>query len=60
MKQIIVTIEDGAAVVTTKGFAGSACKAETADLEKALGKTTTDVPTAEMRSAPAATLKAGA
>ncbi|MDO8795374.1 MAG: DUF2997 domain-containing protein [Vicinamibacterales bacterium] len=57
MKQIIVKIENGEAVITTKGFTGKACAAATAALEKALGKTTSDMPTAEMNASVAAHVK---
>lgn len=56
-QQIIVKIVNGEAVVTTKGFKGKACALATADLEKALGKTTTDMPTAEMHASAAAHVK---
>lgn len=36
MKQIIITIADGRAVVETKGFAGSECQRETRELERRL------------------------
>lgn len=61
MKQIIVTIDKGAATVETKGFTGKACQLETADLERALGATTADKLTAEGRTASTArTVKSGA
>jgi hypothetical protein len=49
MESIIVTIRDGKAVIASKGFKGAACLRATLDIERALGKTTGDVPTAEMR-----------
>ena len=49
---VIVKIVNGEAVVTTKGFAGKACKAATADLEKNLGLTQHDEATAEMYAQP--------
>lgn len=49
MREIIVTIKDGASTVTTKGFKGAACLKATADLEAALGRKTGSVPTGEMR-----------
>lgn len=48
MKTIELTISlTGATSITTKGFAGSGCKAATAALEKSLGVATSDVNTAE-------------
>lgn len=47
MKEILVTIEDGKAQIETKGFKGKACMDATAQLEKALGVTTTDRKTPE-------------
>ena len=44
---ITVTVKDGAAVVTTKGFTGSACLNATADLERAMGQTVKDSKTPE-------------
>ena len=38
MKQIIITIAHGKATIETKGFVGSACKLETADLESVFDK----------------------
>lgn len=46
---ILVTIRNGKATVTAKGFTGAACLKATLDIERALGKTTGDVPTAERR-----------
>lgn len=63
MKTITVTInEDGSTTVATSGFAGASCKAATAELEAALGATTSDTPTHEMRQQTTATkpnVKAG-
>ena len=48
MKEIIVTIDaQGNTVITTKGFAGTECLKETADIEKALGAKTKDERTRE-------------
>jgi hypothetical protein len=47
MKEIHVTIENGSATVETRGFAGKACMDATAELEKAMGKTTNDRKTPE-------------
>jgi|TARA_R110000824_G_scaffold260399_1_gene449034 hypothetical protein len=47
MKTIEVVIDESGVVVSTSGFAGGECKKETADLERALGKTTNDTKTAE-------------
>jgi hypothetical protein len=48
MKEIHINISTtGEVNVKTKGFAGSACKKETADFEKLLGKVTSDKPTEE-------------
>ena len=38
MKEIIVTIRNGEAIVETRGFQGAECLKETAELEKALGE----------------------
>lgn len=46
--EVIVTIKGGKATVETRGFKGRACLVETADLEKALGKTTESKATREM------------
>lgn len=55
-KEIIVDIKDGV-TVTTKGFSGKACQLETADLEKAMGRTSSSTPTAEMTKPQGAKLK---
>jgi hypothetical protein len=48
MKKITISISPvGDVKVETKGFSGSTCKAETAEFEKSLGKTTRDKPTGE-------------
>jgi len=49
MKRIRATFKDGKAEVKTFGFQGSACLDATRDLEKALGKVTGDIKTAEFR-----------
>jgi hypothetical protein len=46
--QMHVTPE-GEITITTSGFKGSECLKATAALEKALGKKTSDQPTAEMK-----------
>jgi hypothetical protein len=48
MQSIVVTIENGKAVVQTTGFVGGACLKETADLKAALGVVERETPTAEM------------
>lgn len=48
-KTIIVDVVNGKATITTKGFAGRACLAATADLERALGRKVSDTHTDEMR-----------
>jgi hypothetical protein len=53
---ILVTIKDGTATVKPVGFKGPGCLKATLELERALGKTTHDTPTAELRELPA-TLK---
>lgn len=56
-----VTVEvDKAGAVTVKvnGVKGGGCKALTADIERALGKVTSDVPTAEMHQHAAQAAKA--
>jgi hypothetical protein len=40
---------EGEITITTEGFKGKECRAATAALEKALGKKTSDQPTAEMK-----------
>ncbi len=48
MKQIIVTIEpNGETNIHTVGFAGVSCKEASKFLEDALGKKSSDLPTAE-------------
>lgn len=47
MKQITVIIGKGKARVETTGFVGSACKDATADLERAMGATTSSQTTPE-------------
>jgi len=48
MKEIIVTIDaQGNTVITTKGFVGTECLKETAEIEKALGAKTSDTRTRE-------------
>ena len=48
MKTIEITVApDGAATVQTRGFAGGACKEASRFVELALGRTTSDVATAE-------------
>jgi hypothetical protein len=49
MKSIEIIIDPrGQARIESKGFTGSACKAATAPLERALGLVQSDTPTAEM------------
>jgi len=48
MKTIEVTVAPtGATKVETKGFAGAACKVASKFIEQALGRSTSDTPTAE-------------
>jgi len=57
MKTISVLIDtDGNVEVETTGFAGAECKQATADLERALGKTTDDRVTPEFHRRPVATV----
>jgi hypothetical protein len=52
-KMITIEIdENGDTKIATKGFVGGACKVETADIEKALGATTSDYVTEEFRMKP--------
>jgi hypothetical protein len=60
MKTITVDIKDGEVQITTSGFAGKSCQAETADLERALGMTTSDRATTEMYKPVVATAQAKA
>ena len=50
--------ENGDIEVQTSGFAGPDCKKATADLERALGKTSKDVITPEYHKRPVVTQKA--
>lgn len=58
---INVLIDDeGNVEITTTGFTGSACQKATAELERALGRKTSDAPTAEARAVPSVNkVKAG-
>lgn len=47
MPEIKVIIENGTAKVETTGFVGKACQDATAELEKAMGLTTSDTKTPE-------------
>ncbi len=50
-KQILMEVSpEGEIKITTSGFKGTECLKATAELEKALGKKTSDQPTAEMKS----------
>lgn len=50
MEQITIIINpDGGAEISVACVKGKTCKDITAAIEKALGKTTSDVPTAEMK-----------
>ncbi len=50
---IVVTIKpDGTTTVAAEGVAGPSCKDVTAKIERALGKTVSDAPTAEMQQVP--------
>jgi len=58
MKTIEVVIDQNADVtVSTSGFVGAECKKATADLERALGKTTKDTVTADYHKRAMTTLK---
>ena len=59
MKTIEVVIDQNADVtVSTSGFVGAECKKATADLERALGKTTKDTVTPDYHQRAMTTLKA--
>jgi hypothetical protein len=61
-EEIIVTIKKGSggqSTIEAKGFVGAACLKATEGVERAIGKTTSSVPTGEMRQT-TATLKVGA
>jgi len=59
MKTIEVVIDQNADVtVSTSGFVGAECKKATADLERALGKTTKDIVTPDYHKRAMTTLKA--
>lgn len=50
-KQILMQVSpEGEIKITTSGYKGTECLKATAALEKALGKKTSDQPTAEMKS----------
>jgi hypothetical protein len=59
-QHITVVIENGKAVISTKGFSGVACKDATKMLERALGATTSDTATEEMNKPQTLGLRAGA
>ena len=49
MEEVTFTFnDDGTFELETKGYAGASCRQATKDVEKALGKKTSDTPTAEM------------
>lgn len=48
MRTITVKISRANPVITVKGIKGGGCKAETKELEEALGAITKDTPTSEM------------
>ncbi len=55
-KQILMEVSpEGEIKITTSGFKGTECLKATAELEKALGKKTSDQPTAEMKQQEAKT-----
>ena len=59
MKTIEVVIDaTGEVEVSTSGFVGAECKKATADLERALGKTTKDTVTPDYHKRATVTLKA--
>jgi len=48
MKTITITVSQaGETAIKTEGFTGNSCRVETAAIERALGVTTSDKPTAE-------------
>lgn len=58
-KIITVRIKDGNVTIATEGFPGATCQDATAALERALGETVSDVPTAEMLDDPDAKIEVG-
>lgn len=49
MEELIINVDsDGAVQITVKGVKGKSCKDVTKQIEQALGKVTSDKPTAEM------------
>lgn len=60
-REIIVTVSPtGDTQIETKGFAGTECLKETADLERKLGAKTLDKPTREMNASQATSANAKA
>jgi len=55
-KEVVVRIKDGKAIIAPTGYTGAQCLKITADIELAMGATTSSVPTPEMRAVEA-TLK---
>lgn len=50
MEEVVITVQpDGSASVRVNCVAGTSCKAVSAAIEKALGSTTSDIPTEDMR-----------
>ena len=47
-EQITIELDGEKSAIRTTGFSGRGCQSATAALELALGKKTTDTPTAEM------------
>ena len=52
MRKIVVKINKGQVTVTPEGYKGETCKDATKLIEKALGKVTSDTPTAEAFETP--------
>lgn len=49
-ERLVITVKPGGGTqIEVKGVKGNGCKALTKDFEEALGKVTSDKPTAEMR-----------
>ena len=51
-KMIVEIDETGSVQITVKGVKGKSCKKVSEQIEKALGRTTSSVPTSEMNEKP--------